>query len=50
MILVGINVAKDKHECFIRTLEASVLYQPFSITNNLEGLEELYSKIQQQCD
>ena len=35
----------DKHECFIRTLEGSVLHNPFSITNNLEGFEELYSKI-----
>lgn len=45
MILVGIDVAKEKHECFIRTLEGSVLHKPFSITNNLEGFEELYSKI-----
>lgn len=45
MILVGIDVAKDKHECFIRTLEGSVLHKPFSITNNLEGFEELYCQI-----
>ena len=45
MILVGIDVAKDKHECFIRTLEGSVLHKPFSITNNIEGFEELFSKI-----
>ena len=45
MILVGIDIAKDKHECFIRTLEGSVLQKPFSITNNIEGFEELYSKI-----
>lgn len=45
MILVGIDIAKDKHECFIRTLEGTVLHKPFSITNNLEGFEELYSKI-----
>ena len=45
MILVGIDVAKDKHECFIRTLEGAVLHKPFSITNNIEGFEELYSKI-----
>jgi len=38
-----------KHECFIRTLEGSVLYNPFSITNNLEGFEELYTKIT-SCD
>ena len=45
MILVGIDVAKDNHECFIRTLEGAVLQKPFSIANNLEGFEELYSKI-----
>ncbi len=49
MILVGIDVAKDKHECFIRTLEGSVLHKPFSITNNIEGFEELFSKIT-SCD
>lgn len=42
MILVGIDVAKDNHECFIRTLEGNILHKPFSITNNLEGFEELY--------
>ena len=45
MILVGIDVAKEKHDCFIRTLEGPVLHKPFSITNNIEGFEELYSKI-----
>ena len=45
MILVGIDIAKDKHECFIRTLEGTVLHKSFSIANNLEGFEELYSKI-----
>ena len=45
MILVGIDVAKEKHECFIRTLEGSVLHKPFPIANNIEGFEELYSKI-----
>ena len=45
MILVGIDVAKEKHECFIRTLEGTVLQKPFSITNNIEGFEELYAKI-----
>ena len=45
MILVGIDIAKDKHECFLRTLEGTVLHKSFSIANNLEGFEELYSKI-----
>lgn len=45
MILIGIDVAKEKHECFFRTLEGSVLHKPFSIINNIEGFDELYSKI-----
>ena len=50
MILVGIDIAKDKHECYIRTLEGSVLHKPFSIANNIEGFEELYSKIHSCAD
>ena len=46
MILVGIDVAKDKHDCFIQTLEGKVLYKAFTITNNQEGFDELYCKIQ----
>ena len=46
MILVGIDVAKDKHDCFIQTLDGKVLYKAFTITNNQEGFDELYSKIQ----
>ena len=45
MILVGIDIAKDKHECFIRTLEGKVLHKPFAVANNIDGFEELYSKI-----
>ena len=39
MILVGIDVAKDKHEYFIRTLEDTVLHKPFFMPNNIEGFE-----------
>ena len=46
MILVGIDVAKDKHDCFIQTLEGKVLFKAFTISNNQEGFDELYSKIQ----
>ncbi len=41
MILVGIDVAKDKHDCFIQTAEGKVLHKPFTIANNCEGFEEL---------
>ena len=45
MILVGIDVAKDKHDCFIQTADGKVLYKAFSFANNYEGFEELYAKI-----
>ena len=33
MILIGIDVAKDKHDCFIQTAEGNVLHKPFTIAN-----------------
>ena len=49
MILVGIDVAKDKHDCFIQTADGKVLFKAFSFANNYEGFEELYAKIL-SCD
>lgn len=45
-ILVGIDVAKDKHDCFIMNSEGEVLGKPFTILNNKEGFDFLYEKIQ----
>ena len=45
MILVGIDVAKDKHDCFITNSDGEVLFNSFTIANNLDGLNELYEKI-----
>ncbi len=45
MIYVGIDVAKDKHDCFISNSDGEVLFKPFTITNNRKGYEELYSRI-----
>ena len=45
MILVAVDIAKEKYPCFIRTLEGSVLHKPFSIANIIKGFEELFSKI-----
>ena len=44
-ILVGIDVAKDKHDCFIMNSEGEVLANPFTILNNKEGFDFLYEKI-----
>ncbi len=44
MIFVGIDVAKDKHDCFITNTDGEALFKSFSITNNLDGFDELYQK------
>lgn len=45
MIFVGIDVAKDKHDCFICNSEGEVLFDVFTIQNNIDGFEELMFKI-----
>ena len=45
MIYVGIDVAKDKHDCCILGSEADMLYPAFTIPNNKAGFDELYEKI-----
>lgn len=45
MILVGIDVAKDKHDCFISNSDGEVLFDSFTIPNNREGFNELLLKI-----
>ena len=45
MICVGIDVAKDKHDCIIVNSEGEVLFKPFVISNNRVGFDDLYEKI-----
>ncbi|MFI3227316.1 MAG: IS110 family transposase [Clostridia bacterium] len=45
MIYVGIDIAKDKHDCFIVNSEGEVLFDVFTITNNMSGFEDLLFKI-----
>lgn len=45
MIYVGIDVAKDKHDCFIINSEGEVLYDVFTIQNNIDGFNDLLFKI-----
>lgn len=45
MIYVGIDVAKDKHDCFITNSEGESLFNAFTISNNAEGFTDLYQKI-----
>nr|WP_179961311.1 IS110 family transposase [Dorea longicatena] len=46
IVSVGIDVAKDKHDCFIQNSEGEVLADVFTIPNNMEGFNTLLHKIQ----
>jgi Transposase and inactivated derivatives len=46
MVLVGIDVAKDKHDCFIMNSEGEVLANVFTIPNSMEGFVHLLQTIQ----
>ena len=50
MIYVGIDVAKDKHDCFITNSDSKVLFKAFTIFNNLDGFNDLYQKIESVMD
>ena len=41
MVSVGIDVSKDKHDCFIVSSEGVVLADVFTIPNNMEGFNTL---------
>ena len=43
MFLVGIDVAKDKHDCFICDSEGNVLKEVFTFSNDREGFNLLLS-------
>ena len=45
MICVGIDIAKDKHDCFIISSEGEVLADVFTIPNNAEGFDRLLQAI-----
>ncbi len=45
MIYVGIDVAKDKHDCFIACSEGEVSQNVFTISNNKTGFDDLVQRI-----
>ena len=47
MIYVGIDVAKDKHDCCILDDEGRKLYPVFTISNDKVGFDELFSRIEE---
>ena len=50
MIYVGIDVAKDKHDCFITNSDGEVLFKAFTISNNREGFDTLFQRIESVSD
>ena len=46
MIYVGIDVAKDKHDCCILGNDGDKIYPVFTIPNNRVGFDELFSRIE----
>lgn len=46
MIYAGIDIAKNKHDCFIANSDGEALFRIFTIQNNREGFDTLFSKIQ----
>lgn len=50
MIYVGIDIAKDKHDCFITNSDGVVLFKSFIISNNRERFDELYQRIDSVSD
>ena len=45
MISVGIDVSKDKHDCFIFSSEGEVLSDVFTIPNTMDGFHSLLQQI-----
>lgn len=45
MIYVGIDVAKDKHDCFAINSDGEILIEKLTITNNSDGFETLYNSL-----
>lgn len=50
MIIVAVDVAKDKHDCLITNTDGEVLFAPFIIPNTLDGFEDLFTKIESVAD
>ena len=50
MIYVGIDVSKDKHDCFITNSDGEVLFNSFTIPNNKQGFDTLFQNILSSSD
>ena len=45
MIYVGIDVAKDKHDCIIVDSDGVIRFPTFTIPNNKQGFRELLTNL-----
>ena len=45
MIYIGIDVSKDKHDCYIVNSDGEVLRDVFTVSNNAEGFNLLFQSI-----
>ena len=45
MVYVGIDVSKDKHDCYIANSEGEVLRNVFTVSNNAEGFKLLFQSV-----
>lgn len=45
MIYVGIDVSKDKHDCYIVNSDGEIIRDVFTIANNSDGFGQLYTAI-----
>ena len=45
MIYVGIDIAKDKHDCYIISAKGEVLAEVFTVANNMDGFDLLFQRI-----
>lgn len=49
MNYVGIDIAKNKHECFIMDSNGAIILESWSFENNYEGFNSLKLKLQDHC-
>ena len=45
MIYIGIDVAKDKHDCFAMNSDGEILMEKLTIQNNFDGFNSLFNSI-----
>lgn len=50
MVYVGVDIAKDKHDCFIMSSDGEVLHDVFRVSNNMDGFNDLFFKIKAASD